>query len=67
MKPVVILNLISSALSSNGGRRRLQDEPDQPLSAEGMRREIAYAIMAIVIVLALILAVVLSFLWEPQI
>lgn len=66
MKPVVILNLISSALSGKGTRRRLEDEQGQPLSAEGARREIAYAIMAIVIALALILAVVLSFFWEPD-
>jgi hypothetical protein len=66
MKPVVILNLISSALSGKGTRHRLENEQDRPLSAEGARREIVYAITAIVIAFALILAVVLSFFWEPD-
>ncbi len=65
MKPVVILTLISSALSGKDTRRPLEDEADQPLSVEGTRREFAYAITAIAIALALILAVVLSLFWEP--
>ena len=66
MKPVVILTLISSALSGKRRPRLDYGDRDQPLSIEGTRREVAVAITAVVILLALILAVVLSFFWEPE-
>ena len=66
MKPVVILTLISNALSGKADTRLGDDEQDQPLSTEGTQREIAVAISAVAIALALILAVVLSFFWEPE-
>lgn len=66
MKPVVILTLISSALSGKPAERLTDDEREGPLSTEGTRREIAVAITAVAIVAALILALVLSFYWEPE-
>lgn len=61
MKPVVILTLITDALSGRA-KRRLPDTPsDAPISQRQTKREIGVAVAAFVITLALILAIAVSF------
>lgn len=66
MKPVVVLTLIASALSGKPRRSAGLNDDDAPLSGDDTRHELAVAITAIVVVAALILALVFSFLWHPD-
>lgn len=61
MKPVVILNLITDALSGRPKSRLPRVDSNAPISQRQTKREIGLAISTIVVVLALILAVVVSF------
>lgn len=68
MKPVVVLTLIASALSGKPRVSKVEpkDDAQEPLSGGQAQHEMAVAITVIVVVLASVLALVLSFLWMPD-
>lgn len=66
MKPVVILNLITDALSGRPRRRLELDDPDRPITQREARREMGIAAAVMAVVLALILAFLLSFVGFPD-
>lgn len=60
MKPVVILNLITDALSGRAKSRIPRVDSNAPISQRQTKREIGLAVATILIGLALILAVIVS-------
>lgn len=66
MKPVVILNLIARALAPKSRVIELREaESKAPLGPAGIKREVGLALAAVAILTALVLAVVVSLVWEP--
>jgi hypothetical protein len=65
MKPVVILNLITNALSGRQ-RRHLPTEDSHPITPAETRREIGLAVAVVTIALASVFAIVLSIFWAGE-
>ncbi len=66
MKPVVILNLISRALAPKSRTEEILDtESRAPISQARIQREVGLALATVAILAALVLALVISFAWDP--
>lgn len=66
MKPVLILNLISRALAPKSPTAEVREvESKAPISQARIQREVGIALATVAILAALILALVISFAWDP--
>lgn len=66
MKPVVILNLIARALSPKSRVAALRETESQaPLGPAGIKKEVGLALTVAAILTALVLALVVSLVWDP--
>lgn len=66
MKPVVILNLISQAFAPKSKKAELDAvESRAPISQARIQREFGLALASVAIFAALVLALIISFAWDP--